>query len=307
MKRYVVRYGAMRYLGVMECSDESDAGFCHGVRVVARTPRGHELATVLCEATKERTAKLGDVQEKPVFVRRLTQEDEERLEQIKAHEGDDFDRCLRTVRRMNVDLSLVRVERVFGNERIIVYYVAEGRVDFRALVRALAAEFQTRIEMKQIGVRDETKLRDYVGDCGRELCCSTFLTSMPPVSMRMAKLQKATLDPTKVSGRCGRLKCCLRFEYETYNELQEQSPPLEASVMTPDGKGKVVAQELLAHKVVVSLESGAFSSFENKDVTVISNCMFRHDRHGQRYNNAGRKSGENGRSGKETGNDDQRL
>ena len=299
MTRLVERDGARRHLGHLEGSDEDAAGFCHGVRVVARTPRGNELTTILCEATKERTAKLNNAQEQPLFVRRLTQEDEERLERIKARECDDFDRCLRTVRRMNVNLSLVRVERVFGNERIIVYYVAEGRVDFRELVRALAAEFQTRIEMKQIGVRDETKLRDYVGDCGRELCCSSFLTAMPPVSMRMAKLQKATLDPTKVSGRCGRLKCCLRYEYETYNELQEQSPPLEAHVMTPDGKGKVVAQELLAHKVVVSLESGAFSSFDNTDVSVIPNCQARHERHAPRHNNVGKKHGGSGKSEKE--------
>lgn len=274
----------MRSLGVMECTKESAVGFGHGVKAIVRTQRGQEIATILCEATKERVEKLaGAAQEKPTFVRRMTAEDDERLEKIKGMQRDDYDRCQRIVRRMNVELSLVRVERVFGNERIVVYYVADGRVDFRELVRALAAEFQTRIEMKQIGVRDETKLRDYIGDCGRELCCSSYLVSMPPVSMRMAKLQKATLDPTKVSGRCGRLKCCLRYEYETYNELQNESPAIDSIVMTPEGRGKVVAQELLARKVVVSLDSGACLSFNVGDLEVVSCCAERQERRAPRH------------------------
>ena len=115
-------------------------------------------------------------------------------------------------------MQLVDVEHIFGGERIVVYYLAESRVDFRELVRLLAGEFQTRIEMRQIGVRDEAKLLADYGDCGCPVCCNTHLVQMPPVSMRMAKLQKATLDPTKISGRCGRLKCCLRYEYETYEQ-----------------------------------------------------------------------------------------
>ena len=277
MKRFIVRFGAMRALGVMECADSNAVGFCHGVNVVIRTSRGQEIATVLCDATKERVAKLNRDHESPNFIRRLTEEDAEKIAKIKANESADFERCLRTVRRMNVELSLVRVERLFGNERIVVYYVADGRVDFRELVRALAAEFQTRIEMKQIGVRDEMKLRDCVGDCGRELCCSSFLTSMPPVAMRMAKIQKATLDPTKVSGRCGRLKCCLRFEFETYDELLEQTPPLEAIVETPQGQGLVVAQELLAQRVVVCLENGAHASFAVEDVKILTHRRKRCD------------------------------
>ena len=270
MKKFIVRFGAMRALGVMECADASAVGFGHGVRVVARTSRGQEIATILCEATKERISRLNRDHETPIFIRRPNEEDEGKIAMIKEREVSDFERCLRTVRRMNVDLSLVRVERILGSERIVVYYVADGRVDFRELVRALAAEFQTRIEMRQIGARDEMKLRDCVGDCGRELCCSSFLTTMPPVTMRMAKLQKATLDPTKVSGRCGRLKCCLRYEFETYDELLEKSPPIEAFVATPDGYGKVVAQELLARRVVVCLDSGVNTSFAIEDVKVVT-------------------------------------
>ena len=121
-------------------------------------------------------------------------------------------------------MQLVDVEHLFGGERIVVYYLAESRVDFRELVRLLAGEFQTRIEMRQIGVRDEAKLLADYGDCGCPVCCNTHLVQMPPVSMRMAKLQKATLDPTKISGRCGRLKCCLRYEYENYEQPPPQPP-----------------------------------------------------------------------------------
>ena len=118
-------------------------------------------------------------------------------------------------------MELVDVEHLFGGERIVFYFLAEKRVDFRELVKDLAREYQTRIEMRQIGVRDEAKLLADYGDCGKPVCCNTHMAVMPPVSMRMAKLQKSTLDPTKISGRCGRLKCCLRFEQDVYEEFQE--------------------------------------------------------------------------------------
>ena len=127
--------------------------------------------------------------------------------------------------RLGLPMQLVDVEHVFGGERLVIYYLSEERVDFRDLVKALASEFQTRIEMRQIGVRDEAKLLADYGDCGKPVCCDTFLSEMPPVSMKMAKVQKATLDPTKISGRCGRLKCCLRYEYDTYEDLQRELPP----------------------------------------------------------------------------------
>ncbi|MCF0233873.1 MAG: signal peptidase [Thermoguttaceae bacterium] len=218
MAKYIVRYGAMRNLGVVETPVSHEQKFFHGDRVVVRTSRGVEIAVVLCAASKERVALAHNLAETPLqFIRVADESDEAKLREQQAGAREDFDRCQRIVRKMAIEMALARVERVFGGERIVVYYVADGRVDFRELVRALAAEFQTRIEMKQIGVRDETKLLADVGDCGREVCCNTYLSSMPPVSMKMAKLQKATLDPTKVSGRCGRLKCCLRYEYEGYD------------------------------------------------------------------------------------------
>lgn len=261
MKKFVVRYGAMRSLGVVECDAETARGFFHGVKIVVRTSRGLEAATILCETNDEKIAQIPNLTGPTTFARRADESDERELQKIKAGEQDDFERCLKIIRRMKIEMTLVRVERIFGGERVVVYYVADGRVDFRELVRALAAEFQTRVEMKQIGVRDETKLLADVGDCGREVCCNTYLVAMPPVSMKMAKLQKATLDPTKVSGRCGRLKCCLRYEYDFYNELQDASPAIGETVGTSDGRGKVVALELFAQRVVVELEDGGRRSF----------------------------------------------
>ena len=267
MKKFVVRYGAMRYLGIVEVSEKAAVGFIHGTPVVIKTPRGQEAATVLTETDGEKIAKIPNLVGDPLtFIRRTTREDEERIAAIKAEEKNNFNRCLKIVERMRVELTLVRVEQIFGRERVVVYYVADGRVDFRELVRAVAAEFQTRIEMKQIGVRDETKLLADVGDCGREVCCNTFLATMPPVSMKMAKLQKATLDPTKVSGRCGRLKCCLRYEFDAYYELQEASPAIGQTVWTPLGRGRVFAQELFAKRVVVDLEDGGRQSFDVEEI-----------------------------------------
>jgi cell fate regulator YaaT (PSP1 superfamily) len=151
-------------------------------------------------------------------------------------------------------MELVDVEHIFGDERVVVYYLADGPVDFRQLVKTLAGEFQTRVEMRQIGVRDEAKLLADFGDCGQPVCCNSHLVEMPPVSMKMAKLQKATLDPTKISGRCGRLKCCLRYEYDTYEQLQKLLPTVGSRVMTPAGRAKVVSQEVLSQQLLVETE-----------------------------------------------------
>ncbi len=145
---------------------------------------------------------------------------------------------------------------MFGNERIVFYFLAEKRVDFRELVKDLAREFKTRIEMRQIGVRDEAKLLADYGDCGKPVCCNTHMPVMPPVSMRMAKLQKSTLDPSKISGRCGRLKCCLRFEQDVYEEFHQELPAAGDRVVTNKGSGRVLSQEILARKLLVEFEDG---------------------------------------------------
>jgi cell fate regulator YaaT (PSP1 superfamily) len=188
---------------------------------------------------------------------------------MKGQEAREFEICQRYVAQLGLQMQLVDVEHLFGGERIVIYYLAENRVDFRELVRQLASEFQTRIEMRQIGVRDEAKLLADYGDCGKPVCCNTHLSEMPPVSMKMAKLQKATLDPTKISGRCGRLKCCLRYEYDTYEEYQKDLPPIGSEVVTSNGRARVLNQEILARQVLVQTEDGRRVLIEASDVLTV--------------------------------------
>jgi len=230
MADLIVRYGAMRFLGVFTSPAEST--FRHGTRVIVRTDRGLEAGEVLCEASPEAVGRLKDPGAGAIL-REMTPNDRNELVRLRKQAREEFGVCQQYVERLNLPMQLVDIEHVFGGERIIVYYLADNRVDFRELVKLLAGEFQTRIEMRQIGVRDEAKLLADYGDCGFPVCCNTHLVQMPPVSMRMAKLQKATLDPTKISGRCGRLKCCLRYEYESYENIPEPrdgeppGPPVE--------------------------------------------------------------------------------
>jgi cell fate regulator YaaT (PSP1 superfamily) len=227
MSKYVVRYGAMRFLGVF--SAHSSAIYCRDTRVIVRTDRGLEAGVVLWEATPPALAALKDPAEGQIF-RTMTGDDELELLRIAEQARRELDICQKHVDQLGLEMNLVDLERLYGGERVVVYYLSENRVDFRELVHLLAGEFQTRIEMRQIGVRDEAKLLADFGDCGKQTCCNSHLTQMPPVSMRMAKMQKATLDPTKISGRCGRLKCCLRYEFEMY---EQQELPL---VQLDDGQ-----------------------------------------------------------------------
>ncbi len=251
MAKYIVRFGATRILGVFSAAGEN--AYAHGFPVIIRTDRGLEAGEVLCEATPAAVASLTEPPEGAIL-RSMTQEDVNELARIHTHEREEFEVCQQAIERLGLDMQLVDIEHVFGGERVIVYYLAENRVDFRELVRALAAEFQTRIEMRQIGVRDEAKLLADFGDCGKAVCCNTHLAAMPPVSMKMAKLQKATLDPTKISGRCGRLKCCLRYEYDVYEQMQKELPPIGARVMTPNGRARVIGQAILAAQLLVETD-----------------------------------------------------
>jgi len=241
------------------------------MRVIVRTERGLEAGEVLCEASEEKLRDLPEVKTGRVL-REMTDSDALELKRIREQEEEEeFEVCLRCIAKLGLDMQLVDVEHIFGGERIVVYYLADGRVDFRELVKMLAGEFQTRIEMRQIGVRDEAKLMADYGDCGKPVCCNTHLVTIPPVSMKMAKLQKATLDPTKISGRCGRLKCCLRYEYQTYEELQRQLPPIGCRVMTPAGRARVIAHEILAGQVVVETEDRARKLVDARSVTRLAN------------------------------------
>ena len=167
-------------------------------------------------------------------------------------------------------MELVDIERILGGELLVVYFLAEQRVDFRQLVRDLAREFQSRIEMRQIGVRDEAKLLADYGDCGQPICCSRFLTKMPPVSMRMAKIQKATLDPTKISGRCGRLKCCLRYEFDTYQSLAAELPPVGSEILTREGTAQVIAQDILSGQLAIKTEDSRRVMIAADDVVSVT-------------------------------------
>ncbi len=247
--RLVVRCGSMRTLHVCTTRDP----YPYSTRVVVRTQRGMEVGTVLCEATPEAIRQLESPQGGQVL-RKTTEQDELEINRLSQLADQEFEVCARVIRQEGLVMDLVDVEHLFGGERIVVYYLAEGRVDFRQLVKSLASELQTRVEMRQIGVRDEAKLLADYGDCGKPVCCNTHLYKMPPVSMRMAKLQKATLDPNKISGRCGRLKCCLRYEFDTYDELQRDMPSVGSEVVTNQGRGRVLAQEILAQQLLLQTE-----------------------------------------------------
>ncbi|MGD9719811.1 MAG: stage 0 sporulation family protein [Pirellulales bacterium] len=251
MTKYVVRTGVMRALGVYSAS--RDDTFNRNAEVVVRTDRGLEAGVVLCEATPQAVAHIQDPGAGAIL-RPMSVDDQRERSRLLDQARKEFQTCQRLIEQEKLDMQLVDVEHVFGGERVVVYYLAENRVDFRELVRQLAAEFQTRVEMRQIGVRDEAKVLADYGDCGKPVCCNTHLSEMPPVSMKMAKIQKATLDPTKISGRCGRLKCCLRYEYDTYEALQKELPPLGSDVVTSRGRARVLAQEILAGQILVETE-----------------------------------------------------
>jgi len=268
MPKYVVRHGVMRNLGVFYTRGSDTV--VRGEQVIARTHRGLEAGEVLCEATDEAIAQLVEPKQGQIL-RRISDDDARELRKMFEQQKREFDTCNERIRELGLNMQLADVEHLYGGERVIIYYLAEDRIDFRELVKVLAKEFQTRIEMRQIGVRDEAKLLADYGDCGKPVCCNTHLSEMPPVSMKMAKLQRATLDPSKISGRCGRLKCCLRYEYDTYQALQRDLPPVGADVVTNNGRGRVLAQEILAGQVLIETEDMRRIMIHASDVlTVLS-------------------------------------
>jgi cell fate regulator YaaT (PSP1 superfamily) len=248
---FVVRYGQMRHLG--ECGDPEGRSHRRGDLVVIRSDRGTEIGEVLCPAT-ERTARFLANPHPGQILRPATPADLASEGRVAERARRGMAACREFVANRRLQMDLVDVEAIFGDERMVFYYLAEKRVDFRDLVKDLARALQTRIEMRQIGVRDEAKLLADYGDCGKPVCCNTHLTRMPPVSMRMAKVQKTTLDPSKISGRCGRLKCCLRYEFDTYRALERDLPAVGSRVTTPRGQGRILALEVLAQTAVVELE-----------------------------------------------------
>jgi cell fate regulator YaaT (PSP1 superfamily) len=241
----------MRFLG--DFADPVDRVLARGQRIVLRTDRGTEIGEVLCESN-ERTALYMENKVRGEILRTASIDDLALEAKLAEVQKAGFATCREAIARRRLQMDLVDVEAILGRERMVFYYLAEKRVDFRELVKDLARALQTRIEMRQIGVRDEAKLLADYGDCGKPVCCNTHLSRMPPVSMRMAKIQKTTLDPSKISGRCGRLKCCLRYEFDTYQALEHELPAVGSRVVTHHGQGRVLALEVLAQKVVVEFE-----------------------------------------------------
>ncbi len=271
-KKYMlVRYGRMNALAFFE-HHEAEIPKINS-RVVVKTERGLELGHIvgrLCsyrggqfrlkeEQIKEYFEK-SEIDFSPdyggKFVRYATTDDISEERHLRKIVQEEIECCRRIVKELDLPMKIVDAEHVFGGERIIFYFMSDGRVDFRDLVKRVAQEYQTRIEMRQIGSRDEAKLLGDVESCGQQCCCRRFLKLLKPVNMRMAKMQKATLDPAKISGYCGRLKCCLRYEDQTYNELKKKLPKKGIKVRTEQGQGKVVDTQILTQLVMVEYENG---------------------------------------------------
>jgi len=283
-KYMLVRYGRMNSLGLFEHNETRIPRTI--TRVVVKTEKGLELGYLVGQLTcyKEGRFKFSDERIKKYFedsgidfayaqggkfVRYATPADINEEQHLQKITKEEIDCCKRFIKEMNLPMKIVDAEHIFGGERIVFYFMADGRVDFRDLVKNLAHEYQTRIEMRQIGSRDEAKLLGDVESCGQECCCIRFLKMLKPVNMRMAKMQKATLDPSKISGYCGRLKCCLRYEDETYTELKRHLPRKNTRVKTKDGQGKVVDTQILTQLVVVEYDDGEKAAMPVDEIEII--------------------------------------
>ena len=227
-----------------------------GDNVIVETARGVEFGRVV-SGVKE-VAEEDVIQPLKSVIRIATEQDQKVVNKNKQKEKEAFKICLEKIRKHGLEMKLIDVEYTFDGNKILFYFTADGRIDFRELVKDLAAVFRTRIELRQIGVRDETKIRGGIGICGRPLCCSTYLTEFSAVSIKMAKEQNLSLNPTKISGVCGRLMCCLTNEEETYEELNNNLPSVGESVTTPEGlKGEVQSLSVLRQlvRVIVTLDN----------------------------------------------------
>lgn len=226
-----------------------------GAHVIVETARGVEYGTVVGEVKEVPDDRV--IQPLKPVLRIATTRDDEQEAANKVKEKDAFKICLEKIQKHKLEMKLIDAEYTFDNNKVLFYFTADGRIDFRELVKDLAAVFKTRIELRQIGVRDETKIRGGIGICGRPLCCHTHLSEFVPVSIKMAKEQNLSLNPTKISGVCGRLMCCLKHEEETYEDLNRKLPSIGDVVTTEDGlKGEVQSVNVLRQlvKVIVTKE-----------------------------------------------------
>ena len=225
-----------------------------GMHVIVETVRGVEYGTVVLGRKTVDDEEFGQPLKK--VIRIANEEDKKTYHENKEKERKAFRICNEKIRKHHLDMKLVDVEYTFDGGKILFYFTADGRVDFRELVKDLASVFRTRIELRQIGVRDEAKMIGSYGVCGRSLCCSSFLGEFMPVSIKMAKEQGLSLNPSKISGTCGRLMCCLKYEQEAYDDLLKHTPSQGALVETPDGRGVVEFVSLLKGRVKVRIEKG---------------------------------------------------
>lgn len=233
-----------------------------GDKVIVETVRGIEIGIVEVPS-KELKEESFAMKLKPV-VRKATQEDLDRYEENKKKEKEAEDIFIKKSAKHNLEMNLVDTEYTFDRSKLIFYFTADGRIDFREFVKELAAIFRTRIELRQIGVRDEAKTMGGIGCCGRPLCCSTWLGDFQSVSIKMAKDQNLSLNPTKISGICGRLFCCLNYEHQVYEGILREMPNVGSIVQTPDGKGKVLETKTILEEVKVQVENKKADTIEVK-------------------------------------------
>jgi len=241
-----------------------------GDYAVVETAHGVECGLVALENSDVEESAI--VQPLKKVIRAATDADLKKLEENREKEQRAFEICEQKILEHKLDMKLISVSYTFDCSKVLFYFTADGRIDFRQLVKDLAAVFRTRIELRQIGVRDEAKILGGLGICGRPFCCATFLEDFQPVSIKMAKEQGLSLNPAKISGTCGRLMCCLKYEQEAYLDLLKKTPKVNAIVMTPSGKGTVIDQNLLTGSLTVKLEKdpdAAPQTFKTSEVKLI--------------------------------------
>jgi len=276
----LVRYGKMGLIGIFHHMErEIPPGVTH---VVIQTERGLEIGEIVssfchdrgfCTISQEKIDRYCaangpdyTLNSQGRVVRFATTADLNEQRHLDKNSYQELLYCQNLIEQLNLPMKLVGTEHLFGGDRIIYYFMADGRVDFRELVKTLAREYQTHIEMRQIGARDEARLIADFETCGRQCCCKNFLKVLQPVNMRMAKQQKATLDPSKISGRCGRLKCCLRYEDEVYADLVKKLPRKGSGVLTESGAGTVVDTHIITQLVKINLDSGSIIAINVDDI-----------------------------------------
>ncbi len=245
-----------------------------GTRVIVETARGVECGNVVLANKMVEDSEI--VPPLKTIIRIATEDDFKQIEKNKIKEADAADISERKIAHYGLKMNLVDVECTFDNSKLLFYFTAENRVDFRELVKDLASVFHTRIELRQIGVRDEAKMMGGLSVCGRQFCCASFLGEFQPVSIRMAKEQGLSLNPTKISGACGRLMCCLKYEQDGYEELLKITPKVGALVNTPSGRGTVTDANLISGKITVKLDGAEGTTvFERDKLTVIKDAVIK--------------------------------